>query len=391
MKRPPADYDISTDAHPQEIKKVFPKVIMLKPKKGLTLVVLKETAFEVTTFRKEGRGFGKDFKEDLRLRDFTINALLYDPEKKKIIDLFNAGRDIKKRIIRTIADPLDCFRRDYLRLLRAVRLSGNLNFKIDKATFTGIKKLKDGIKTVSKERVRDELIKILTGANPYRGIKLLDATGLLGQIFPEVERLKGIPQPEEFHPEGDVFTHTLLMLKKLKNASCVLAFGCLLHDIGKAVTMSVTDRIRFNRHDRAGSEIARAILRRLRFSNQKITEISGCVENHMRMTSAPKMRLSKLKRLMLRPTFFDELQLHRLDCLASHRDLKIYRFLKRRYRQLNAQLVKPRPILNGYELMRMGIPEGPKIGRIQKKLIELQLDEKIGSKAQAERWVESNI
>jgi poly(A) polymerase len=235
--------------------------------------------------------------------------------------------------------------------------------------------------------VRDELVRIFTGPDPYRGMRLLDETGLLKALLPEVEALKGVEQPEKFHPEGDVFVHTGLLIKQLKNADTVLAFACLLHDVGKPGTFEKTDRIRFHGHDRLGAQIARDILTRLRFSNDEIKRITYCIDNHMRIINVTKMRESTLKRMFLEPTFETELLLHKYDCIASHKDMSIYDFLKKKYMAFKKQKVLPRPLLNGYEIMALGIAEGPLIGKIQRQLVDLQLEGRAGSKQKAKEWL----
>ncbi|MCM8782130.1 MAG: CCA tRNA nucleotidyltransferase [Candidatus Omnitrophica bacterium] len=388
MKKKPDDYDIATDATPNQIRGLFEKTVFVGAEFGTVLVVKDGISFEVTTFRgKKRKEFSKTPKKDVLNRDFTINGLLYDPLKKKLIDFCNGELDIKKRLIRCIANPSRCFKYDKLRLLRAIRFSAALGFKIEAKTFEAIKKFKDEIDKVSKERIRDELIGIMTSANPYRGMKLLDETGLLSIILPEMEALKSVEQPPKFHPEGDVFTHTMLLIKRLKNADTVLAFACLLHDIGKPSTYKKTDRIRFDGHDKVGAKLAQQLLKRLRFSNGEMKKIVYCVDNHMRVMNAMKMREATLKKLFLKDTFETELKLHKLDCIASHNDLKVYKFLKRRYEEFKKRPVLPKPILNGYEIMKMGFKEGPIIGKIQRDLVDRQLEGGIRTKGNAKEWV----
>lgn len=405
MKKTPGDYDIATDAAPNQIKKLFEKTVFVGAAFGTVLVVKDGISFEVTTFRGKKRNeFSKDARTDVLNRDFTINGLLYDPVKKKVIDYCDGKIDIKKKIIRSIANPVRCFRQDRLRPLRAIRLSSALGFKIEEKTYEAIKKFSAGggsainskksglggeveINKVSFERLRDELIEILTGKNPYQGMKLLDETGLLRNLLPEIETLKGVEQPPKFHPEGDVFTHTMLLIKQLKNEDLILAFACLLHDVGKPATFKKTDRIRFHGHDRVGAKISEQILKRLRFSNEDIRQITYCIDNHMRVMNAMKMREATLKKMFLKDTFETELELHRLDCVASHNDLKIYKFLKKKYEAFKKRPILPKPILNGHEIMTLGFKEGPIIGKIQKQMIDLQLEGKIKSKGKAKEWI----
>ncbi|MBI4335719.1 MAG: CCA tRNA nucleotidyltransferase [Candidatus Omnitrophica bacterium] len=388
MKAAPRDYDIATDARPGQIKELFKRTVSVGAAFGTVLVISDGLSFEVSTFRgHEKNEFSGDPRTDALNRDFTINGLLYDPIKRRVADYCGGRADIKKKLIRAIGDPWRCFQRDKLRLLRAPRLSAALGFGIEARTFAAIKGHKDEIAGVSKERVRDELTGILTGKNPYKGMKLLDETGLLSVILPEIEALKGVEQPPEFHPEGDVFTHTMLLMKQLKGADLVLAFAALLHDVGKPATFKKADRIRFNGHDRIGAKIAEAALRRLRFSNDQIRKITYCVDNHMRVISAMKMREATLKRMFLKDTFETELSLHKLDCAASHSDLKIYRFLKKKFQEFKRTPVHPRPILNGHEIMAMGFSQGPLIGKIQRRLVDMQLSGKIKSPDEARRYV----
>jgi|GEM_PF-16383 len=388
MKKTPGDYDIATDAAPGQLKKIFKRTVFVGAQFGTVLVVKNGIAMQVTTFRGHDIGeFSKDPETDASNRDFTINGLLYNPLKKNIMDYVGGKADIKKRSIRCIQDPHTCFRQDGLRILRAVRFSSVLNFKIEKKTFEAIKKFSPWIAGISKERVRDELVKIVTGKNPRLGMELLDKTGILGVLLPEIEALKGVEQPPKFHPEGDVFTHTMLLMKGLKNADTVLAFACLLHDVGKPATYAKTDRIRFNNHDKVGANIAEGALKRLRFSNGDIRKIIYCIDNHMRIMNAMRMRESTLKQMFLKDTFETELELHRLDCMASHGDLKIYRFLKRRYEAFKKTPQMPRPVLNGHEIMAMGFKEGPVIGRIQKAMVAMQLEGRIKSKGKAKAWL----
>ncbi|MFH1245984.1 MAG: HDIG domain-containing metalloprotein, partial [Candidatus Omnitrophota bacterium] len=311
----------------------------------------------------------------------------YDPLTKEIIDPAGGKKDIRAKNIAAVGSPDACFLADPLRLIRAVRFSANLDFKIEEKTALAIKKFAAEITKASPERIRDELISIFTGPNPARGLELLDETGLLEYVLPDAARMKGVPQPAQFHPEGDVFSHTLLMLKQLKQPSVVLAFACLLHDIGKPDTFQITDRIRFSGHDKTGAKIADKILRELCFPNADRENIVACVDNHMRMMEAPRMRQATLKRLLARPTFSEELKLHYIDCLASHKDLSVWRFLKRKHTRFRSGPVIPKPLLNGDELKKMGFTPGPIFGRIHSGMVDLQLEGKIKNKSQAKKWV----
>jgi poly(A) polymerase len=392
MERKPQDYDIVTAAKVADIRKIFKRTVSVGAHFGVVLVVENGIPFEVATLRgSEGGKSSCDPYLDALKRDFTINGMLYDPIKRKVLDFVGGREDIHRKIVRVIGEPAQRLKEDRLRLLRAVRLAVNLGFRIERRTSETIRTMSGQLARVSKERIRDELIKIMTGPNPYRGVALMDSLGLLHAVLPEVTRFKGVQQPEEFHPEGDVFTHTLLMLKRLKNASEVLAFSALLHDVGKPDAYRLAERIRFDGHDRIGEILGKDILTRLRFPTKLIKSIVGCVGNHINLLNAPKMKEATLKRLMMKDTFEYELELHRIDSLASHGDLALWKFLKQRYREFGDEPVKPRPLLNGHELMEMGFLQGPVIGRIQKELVDMQLENRITTKAQARSWVRKSF
>ncbi len=396
LKKKPKDFDISTSATPAQVEKIFPKTVPVGAKFGVMLVLKEGQPFEVATFRADkGYQDGRrptgvrftDAREDALRRDFTVNGLFYDPLGRKVLDWVQGQKDLKRKVIRAIGDAKKRFNEDKLRLLRAVRFASVLGFRIETKTLTALKKQAKGIGAVSQERVRDELVKMLTGPHPARSLELLDQTGLLKHILPEVERMKGVQQPRAYHPEGDVFRHTKLLLKQLKNASVTLAFGALLHDVGKPPTFKRADRIRFNGHDVVGARITEKILTRLRFSNEDKENIVACVEGHMRFKDVKKMKQSTLKRMMQRPTFETELEQHRVDCLASHGDISNWRFLKKKARQFGQETIRPRPLLTGKDLLQMGFEEGPLIGRILRALEETQLEGTLQSLEEARQWV----
>jgi len=385
MRKAPKDFDIATDARPRQIKELFPgKCIPVGAQFGTLLVVRNKTPFQISTFRGLPR---KSLLADVQERDFTINGLAYEPIKSELIDFVHGREDIRKKNIRAIGRALSRFDEDPLRLIRAVRFAATLGFSIEEKTFRAVKKKAAHIKRVSLERIRDELTLLFTGPNPGEGLELLDESGLLRYILPEVAQLKGVQQPRAFHPEGDVYAHTLLLLKQLKRPSLVLAFACLFHDIGKPATFEFAKRIRFNGHDRVGAQLSRKILKRLKFSNRDSEDIVACVENHMRMMEAPKMRESTLKRLFARTTFEEELLLHRIDCIASHRDLTVWRFLRKKYKEVKERPVIPKPLLNGYELIKIGFTPGPIFGKIHREMIDMQMEGKLKSKSEAKKWV----
>ena len=313
----------------------------------------------------------------------------------QIIDFVGGQADIDRRLIRAIGDPRQRFAEDKLRLLRCIRFAVTLGYAIEPATFAAVREMAGQIRIVSAERVREELIKIFTRANAGRGLELLDESGLLQELLPEVAAMKGVGQPPEFHPEGDVFTHVKLMLERMAERtppgapagdypSVTLAFAVLLHDIGKPPTfVRGPDRIRFDEHDVIGATMTEQVLRRLRFSNDEMARIVTCVAEHMRVRHVQEMRPAKLKRILARPTFADELELHRLDCLASHGHLDNVEFLRRKAVELPPSVVQPVPLLTGHELLALGFTPGPLVGAVLRELAELQLEERIRSPAEA--------
>ena len=395
----PKDYDIATSARPEETKKLFHKTIPVGEKFGVLIVVLEGENFEVATFRTEGtysdgrRPDSVSFssaKEDVLRRDFTINGLLWDPLKDTLLDDVEGKKDIEAKRIRTIGDPVKRFKEDKLRLLRAVRFASTLSFQIEEETYQTIRKLSPEIHGVSPERIRDELIKIFTRPGGGRGLELLSESGLLKEILPEVEAMKGVQQPKEFHPEGDVFTHTRIMMDQLRSPTLVLAFASLFHDVGKPLTYEVADRIRFNQHAEVGAELTEKILTRLRFSNEDKERIVACVHGHMRFKEVQKMRPGKLKRLLQRETFQDELELHRIDCLASHGHLENWEFLNEKLQEYSEEEIKPRPLLTGKDLLALGFPQGPLIGKILSEINDRQLEGELVSREEALQWVKTH-
>lgn len=392
----PSDYDIASDAGPERVRQYFDKTIPVGEAFGVMIVRAGGESFEVSTFRtesdyKDGRRPAhvafSDAKSDAARRDFTVNGLFYDPLTRKTLDWVGGVKDIRAKVIRTIGDAGLRFKEDKLRILRAVRFATNLGFRIEKRTFDAVRKMSSQIAVVSAERIRDELIKIFTGPRPAQGLDWLDKTGLLKVLLPEIEALKGVRQPKEFHPEGDVYKHTRIMLGKLKNAPLVLAFGCLLHDIGKPRTFRrAKDRIRFDGHDRVGAGMADALLERLRFSNAERQQIVACVDGHMRFKDVPHMKESTLRRMFQRGTFSTELEQHRLDCLSSHGDLTIWRMVRRRLKKLSAEEIKPAPLLMGRDLMALGFTPGPDFGKILRAAEEKQLEGELKTKEQAIEW-----
>src|SRR4051812_16388453 len=335
----PKDVDVATDARPEMVQRIFPRTYAVGAHFGVIVVLENESQFEVATFRSDGayldgrRPVEVHFataQEDAARRDFTINGMFFDPEKNEVIDFVGGRADLDRKLIRAIGDPAQRFAEDRLRMLRAVRFATVLGFEIDPATWEAVVVSAPSIMQISAERIREELVKIFLSPNRARGWDLLNASGLMGAVLPEIEAMKGCEQPPQFHPEGDVFKHTRIMLELLPDiASLPLVFSVLFHDIGKPPTATVdeTGRIRFNGHDRVGAEMTEALMLRLRFSRAEIDATVEAVRQHMVFKDVPKMRVAKLKRFMARPTFDDELELHRVDCASSHGMLDNYEFL----------------------------------------------------------------
>lgn len=397
MKIVPKDYDIATDARAEEVMQIFKRTIPVGAKFGVMIVVQDGIPFEVATFRKDGEYLDSrhpiavhfsDAREDVLRRDFTINGLLYDPEKRRVIDHVGGRQDICRKVIRTIGDPFKRFNEDKLRLIRAIRFSARFKFKIEKKTFEAIQKLAPQILEVSAERIRDELIKIFTGKNPGYGLELLRESGLLEAVLPEVVKMIGVEQPPEFHPEGDVYTHTKMMLDDMKEPSTELAFAVLLHDVGKPRTFRRLERIRFDGHTTVGARMADAILRRLRFPNDQRNAVVTAVFNHLKFMDVKKMRVNRLKRFLKGPTFPMELELHRLDCLASHGMLDNYRFCKRKLKEYSREEdLRPKPLVNGNDLIAMGFTPGPIFKKILTAVEDGQLENRLTTKDEALTFV----
>ncbi|MFH1230643.1 MAG: CCA tRNA nucleotidyltransferase [Planctomycetota bacterium] len=396
MKRPPKDYDVATNARPVDVIKLFKKTLAIGKAFGVVAVILNGQEIEVTTFRTEGKysdGRHPDSvkhaqrDDDVTRRDFTINGLLYDPIKGELIDLVCGRADIKAKIIRTIGSPKERFNEDKLRMMRAIRFACELGFSIDSKIKKAISSLASQITKISRERIREELRRILVCPNRDNGIKLLDETRLLKQILPEVSKMKGVKQPVQFHPEGDVFVHTVATLKHLRNPSFELALATLLHDVGKPSTFMITDRIRFHEHERVGSEIAERICKRLRLSNDETETICWIISKHLVFKDIDKMRVSTLKRLFSHPAYPQLAEIHRADRLGSDMDLKPYNVAARLYRKLSKENLKPPPLINGYDLIKIGFKPGPIFSKILKTIEEAQLEKEVTTKEAAIKLV----
>src|SRR5881398_766764 len=395
----PKDYDIATDARPEVVQKLFQRTYAVGAHFGVIIVLENDFQFEVATFRSDeayidGRHptavhFSSP-EEDARRRDFTINGMFYDPVAEEVIDLVGGHADIAAKLVRAIGDHAQRFAEDRLRMLRAVRFATVLDYEIDKQTWDALVANASSINQISAERIREELMRIFLSPNRVRGWDLLDSSGLMGAILPELEAMKGVLQPEQFHPEGDVFVHTRLMLSLLpEKVSVPLVFAVLFHDVAKPVTATVdkTGRIRFNEHDRIGAQMTEAIMRRLRFSGAEIAATVEMVRQHMVFKDTPKMRVAKLKRFMARPTFNEELELHRVDCESSHGMLDNYGFLLRKREEFANEPIIPPPLVRGDDLIALGLKPGPKFGEILEAVETRQLEESLRTREEALDWV----
>lgn len=397
----PKDFDIATNAKPEVTQSLFPKTVPVGVQFGVVLVVEEGVSFEVATFRHEtGYEDGRrptqvaftDLEEDAKRRDFTVNGLYFDPSTKKVIDFVSGERDIKAKIIQTIGNADDRFLEDHLRMMRAVRFSVQLGFEIEKNTLASVKKHHALIQKVSMERIREELTKILTSPEPARGIRLLDSTGLLNYILPEMEIMKGVEQPMEYHPEGDVFIHTLMLVEGLKNAPIELAMGCLLHDVAKPATfVRAADRIRFHGHDTIGAEMSEKICKRLTYSNDQTQLICELVREHLRFKDAFNMRTSTLKRFLSLPRFDLHLELHRLDCMASHKKLEAYDFCKQKYEEFLKLPPPPLKLINGEDLISFGFKPGPEFSKILRKVEDAILEGTVKNREEALAYLKENF
>jgi len=410
LGRDPKDYDISTDATPQQVMNIFPETYAVGAQFGVVLIPLPQAdadalspdsrAVEVATFRKDvgysdGRHpdevrFSRDPQEDVARRDFTINGMMLDPVGGEVLDFVGGRADLAAGIIRAIGNAETRFAEDKLRMLRAVRFAARFEYSIEPATFEAIRKLAAEIVVVSHERVRDELSLMLTEGHGRRAFLLLDESGLLAQVLPEITRMKGVEQPPEFHPEGDVFTHTLMVLDNLPNpCPLTLGWGALLHDVGKPPTFRVApDRIRFDDHVNVGVKIAEEICGRLRFSNDDTGQILALVENHMRFGHVTRMKESTLKKFLRMPRFDEHLALHRADSLASHGHLSVYELIREKQTEIPPEKMRPAPLLTGDDLIALGHCPGPEFKKILSTVEDAQLEGRLSSQEAALEYVQ---
>jgi poly(A) polymerase len=402
LGREPEDYDVSTDATPERVISLFPDAVAVGAQFGVIIVPLDGHKVEVATLRSDigsadGRHpervvFSSNPEQDVQRRDFTINGLLMRHESGEILDFVGGPADLRAGIIRAIGEPARRFAEDKLRMLRAVRFSARFGFPIEPETFAAIRSHAHEIGQVSAERIREELTKLLTEGGARRGLELLNETGLLQQILPEVAAMQGVEQPPQYHPEGDVWIHTLLMLEGLPaGSSPTLAWGVLLHDVGKPPTFrpvsETGDRIRFNGHVDVGVRMAEGILERLRFSNQDREQIVALIANHMRFKDVSRMRASTLKRFLRLPHFNEHLALHRLDCLSSHRHLDAYNFVRRMLEETPTEEMRPVRLLTGNDLQSLGFQPGPLFSKILRSLEDAQLEGLVRSREEAIAFV----
>ena len=412
LGREPKDYDVATSATPEQVMEIFPETYAVGAQFGVVLVpesavavnastesAAKSRAVEVATFRSDlgysdGRHpdevrFSSDPREDVARRDFTINGMLLDPISGDVLDFVGGRKDLEAGIVRTIGDPERRFAEDKLRMLRAVRFAARFGYAIEPATFAAMQKLDEQIEVVSRERVRDELTRMLTEGQARRAFLLLDESGLLRHVLPEISAMKGVEQPAEFHPEGDVFVHTLLLLENLPwPCPLTLAWGALLHDVGKPPTFRVApDRIRFDGHVEVGVKMAEEICRRLRFSNDETEQILALVDNHMRFGHATRMKESTLKKFLRMPEFDEHLALHRADSLASHRNLSTYEFIQQKRSEIPVEKMRPAPLVTGEDLIAQGHVPGPKFREILGAVEDAQLEGRLTAREAALEFV----
>ena len=434
----PRDFDIATSARPQEVVRLFPRTVAVGAAFGVIRVLEEGGGYDVATFRSDGAYpdgrrpcrviYSSDPRLDVQRRDFTINGLLYDPSSRQVLDFVGGERDIRSGVIRTIGSAELRFREDKLRLVRAIRFAARFGYELETETLAALRYQAEEVTRVSPERIRDELVRMLTEGYAAAGIDRLEEVGLLVHLLPEVTDLKGVPQPPQFHPEGDCWVHTLLMLKLMDRSgtkggnelqeagspdwpadrssaltsapfgmatdsypSATLAMGVLLHDIGKPSTFERKDRIRFNGHADVGARMALRVCERLRFSRKQQERITSLVRDHLKFIDLPRMRASTLKRFLGQEGFEEHLELHRLDCLGSHGNLDNWRLAAETLDRSEPEELHPHPILTGNDLIRMGYTPGPVFREILSSLRDAQLENRVKTLRQAEAWVSARF
>jgi poly(A) polymerase len=406
LQRVPADYDVATDATPDQVLQLFPHGVTVGAQFGVILVPQDGMKVEVATFRSEigyadGRHpdrviYSRSPEEDVQRRDFTINGLLMRHATGEVLDYVNGRADLQAGIIRAIGEPDRRFAEDKLRMLRTMRFAARFGYEIEPETFRAVRRHAPEVRQVSSERIREELTRILTEGRARAGFELLDLCWLLPIVLPQICALKGVAQPPQYHPEGDVWIHTMMMLEGLPaGCSPTLAWGVLLHDVGKPATFrpakETGDRIRFDGHVDVGMAIARKLLGELRFSNDDAEQILALVEHHMRFKDVGRMKPATLKRFVRLPRFEEHMALHRLDCLSSNRNLQAYEFVEEFIRRTPPEVVRPAKLLTGNDLLEMGYVPGPQLGRILGAVEEAQLDGELQDRKQALSFVERHF
>jgi poly(A) polymerase len=401
MGHAPKDYDVATGATPDQVLSLFPAALTVGAQFGVVIVPNEAGNVEVATFRSDGLyadgrhpnevRYSQTPQEDVQRRDFTINGLLYDPLSDQVLDYVGGQDDLRAGRLRTIGDPVKRFTEDCLRMLRAVRFTARFGFALDPAALEAIRQLAQQVRGVSAERVRDEILKILTEGPARVGFELLDHSGLLTVLLPEIKRLQGVAQPPEFHPEGDVWIHTLMMLEGLHKPTSTLALGVLLHDVGKPPTFTIRERIRFDNHVEVGAHMAAEICGRLRMSARETQRIAELVRNHLRFKDFPQMKRSTQLRFLRMEGFDEHLELHRLDCLSSHRDLTNYELARRMLEHTPHEEIKPPRLLCGDDLIAQGYEPGPVFKIILQAVEDAQLEGRVHDRAGALRFVEQQF
>jgi len=400
------DIDVCTNALPDEVRKIFERTVPVGEAFNVILVVSPDEenplTVEVATYRKDiGVKDGRHpervekatAREDVDRRDFTMNGMLYDPVKDQVIDWVDGQKDITKKLVRAIGVPKERLQEDYLRILRAIRFASRFQFEIDPPLWSAIKEEAPGLSKISAERIYDEVTRMLTEGNARLAFERLDEAGILDLILPELLEMKGVAQPPEYHPEGDVWIHNLLLLEQLTNQhSPEIGWGCLLHDIGKPRTFThePPDRIRFNRHAQVGAEMSAVILKRLKASRSLIETVVELVDEHLRFADVKKMKESTLRRFLRNPRFPLHLEQHRIDCMASHQNLELYEFCKEKLASLSTEQLRPSPLIRGGDLLAWGYTPGPLYKKILEELETLQLEGKLASRDEAEKHVHRN-
>jgi poly(A) polymerase len=394
----PKDFDVATSARATDVQRLFDRTMPVGAQFGVVLVMRNGHAIEVATFRSDGVYLDgrhpvsvrfSDAREDALRRDFTINGMFYDPVTEQVIDYVGGREDLAARVIRAIGDPHARFAEDRLRMLRAVRLAARLHFTITPETCAAIQELAPTIVDIAWERIGDEIVKILSEGGARRAFSLLSELGLLRAILPEIEAMRGVEQSPDFHPEGDVFVHTLLLLDKLDQPSETLALGALLHDVAKPLCQARKgERVTFYGHCEKGAEMAIAICQRLKRSRTTWERVAYLVKNHLRLLHAQAMRPATLKRFLREDGIEELLELARIDALSSSGDLRPYEFCRRQLAELGPAQIAPPRLLTGHDLIQLGLSPGPRFKEILNAVEDAQLEGRLLTREDALAWVQ---